>query len=134
MRDVGLAAFLFVAGIFLGIRLLAGLYSGLDLWYTIRTAWPVVLRRTVGWTAGTVAVLSLLEGARRWWLVAGMSVYLLVYVGTCFMVVRIGARKPGPAPVVERAGSPRTGLRLHRAAPSLIPNYPQSPVTPPPSP
>ncbi|MEK6609481.1 MAG: hypothetical protein AABZ35_01010 [Gemmatimonadota bacterium] len=33
--------------------------------------------------------------------VAGMSVYLLVYVGACFIVVRIGARKPGPAPVVE---------------------------------
>ncbi|MEK6610429.1 MAG: hypothetical protein AABZ35_05880 [Gemmatimonadota bacterium] len=101
MRDVGLAALLFVAGIFLGIRLLAGLYSVIDLWYTIRSAWPVVLRRTVGWTAGTVAALFFLEGGWRWWFVAGMIVYLLGYVGTCFVVVRIGARKPGPAPVVE---------------------------------
>lgn len=95
-----MGAFLFVAGMFLGIRLLAGLYSVIDLWYTIRTAWRVVLRRTVGWTVGTVAVLWLLEGGWRWWLVAGTSVYLLVYVGTCFAVVRIGARKPGPAPAV----------------------------------
>lgn len=92
MPDVGLAAFLFVAGMFLGIRLLAGLYSVIDLWYTIRAAWPVVLRRTVGWTGTTVAVLWLLDGGWRWWFVAGLSVYLLGYVGTCFVVVRIGAR------------------------------------------
>jgi hypothetical protein len=101
LRDAGLAAFLFVAGMILGIRLVAGIYSGLDLWYTIRTAWPVVVRRTVGWTAGTVTVLLLLKGPWRWWFIAGLSAYLLGYVGTCFIVVRIGARKPGPAPVVE---------------------------------
>lgn len=101
MLSVVLAALFLVAGIFLGIRLVAGLYSGLDLWYTIRTAWPVVLRRTLGWTALTGALLWLIEDGWRWWFVAGMSVYLLVYVGTCFLIIRIAARKPGPAPVVE---------------------------------
>ena len=101
MREAVTAALLFVAGMLLGIRLLAGLYSGLDLWYTIRTAWPVVLRRTLGWTAVTGALLWLIEGGWRWWFAAGLSAYLLGYVGTCFIVVRIGARKPGPAPVVE---------------------------------
>ncbi len=101
MRETVTAALLFLAGMLLAIRLVAGLYGGLDLWYTIRTAWPVVLRRTVGWSAVTVAALLLLEGGWRWWLVAGMGAYLLVYVGTCFVVVRIGARKPGRTPVVE---------------------------------
>lgn len=101
MRDAVTAALLFIAGMLLGIRLLAALYSGLDLWYTIRTAWPVVLRRTLGWSAVTVAALLSMEGVWRWWLIRGMGIYLLVYVGTTFVVVRIGARKPGPAPVVE---------------------------------
>ena len=101
MREAVIAALLFLSGMLLAIRLVAGLYSGLDLWYTIRTAWPAVLRRTLGWSVTAAAVLLLLQGRWRGWLVRGMIVYLLVYVGTVFVVVRIGARKPGPAPVVE---------------------------------
>ena len=101
MPDAGLAALLFVAGVFVGIRLLAGLYTGIDLWYAIRAAWRVVLQRRLGWMAATRALLWLIEGEWRSWFVARLSVFLLGYVGTCFTVVRIGARKPGPAPVVE---------------------------------
>ena len=99
--DVLYAALLFVAGVLLGIRLLAGLYSVIDLWYTIRTAWPVVLRRIVAWTGATVVVLLLLGGGWRWWFVAGMTVSLLVHVGTYFAIVYYGAQKPKPTPVVE---------------------------------
>ena len=95
------AAVVFIAGVLVGIRLFAGLYSALDLWYTLRTAWPVVLRRTVGWTAVCVVVLLFLPVAWRWVFVAGMAAHLLVYVAATFTITHTGARKPRPTPIVE---------------------------------
>jgi hypothetical protein len=92
----------FVAGMLLGIRVLAALYAPIDLWYTIRTAWPVALRRIAGWSATAAAVLLLLPaGGPRRVLVAGMALSLLVHVGTWFLVIRAFSGKPGPSPVVE---------------------------------
>jgi hypothetical protein len=95
-------ALAFLAGYLLGIRLLAALYAPIDLWYTIRTAWPVALRRVVGWSATTAAALLLLPaGGLRWALVAGMALSFLVHVGTWFLVSRLWTGTPGPSPVVE---------------------------------
>ena len=63
--NILVAAVVFLAGMFLGTWLLAGLYSVIDLWYTIRTAWPAVLRRVLGWTSLTAVVLFLLSGGWR---------------------------------------------------------------------
>ena len=102
MRHILLSALTFLAGILLGIQLLAALYAPVDLWYTIRTAWPVALRRVVGWSAATVAALLLLPmGGLRWALVAGMGLYLVVHVGMWFLASRICTETPGPSPVVE---------------------------------
>jgi hypothetical protein len=102
MSHVLLIALLFLAGMLLGIRLVAALYAPIDLWYTIRTAWPVALRRVAGWSATTAAALLLLPaGAFRWALVAGMGLYLIVHLGTCFMAFRLFPEPPGPSPVVE---------------------------------
>ena len=102
MSHVLLIALIFVAGILLGIRLVAALYAPIDLWYTIRTAWPVVVRRVVGWSATTAAALLLLPaGGPRWALVAGMGLYLIVHLGTWFVAFRLFPEPPGPSPVVE---------------------------------
>jgi len=102
VNHVLMITLVFVAGMLLGIRVLAALYAPIDLWYTIRTAWPVALRRIAGWSAATAAALLLLpaDGLRRA-LVAGMALTLLVHVGTWFVVIRIFSGKPGPSPVVE---------------------------------
>jgi hypothetical protein len=102
VSHVLLIALTFLAGILLGIRLLAALYAPIDLWYTIRTAWPTALRRVGGWSAATVAALLLLPaGPLRWALVAGLMLSLLMHVGTWLLMSRVYAGTPGPTPVVE---------------------------------
>lgn len=101
MSHVLLLALTFLAGILLGIRLVAALYAPIDLWYTIRTAWPVALRRVVGWSGATVVALLLLGGGWRWAFLAGMALSLLVHVATWFLVSRVFPGTPGPSPVVE---------------------------------
>ena len=101
MLDAVVAAFVFLAGLLLGIRLLAALYAPIDLWYTIRTAWPVAVRRIVGWTGLTVVVVLLMGAGWRRMLLAGLAVSLLVHVGTWLLVSRLFPRTPGPTPVVE---------------------------------
>ena len=102
MSLVLLIALIFVAGILLGIRLLAALYAPIDLWYSIRTAWPVAARRVVGWSATTAAALLLLPaGGLRGALAAGMVLSLLMHVGAWLLVSRIFSGTPGPSPVVE---------------------------------
>ncbi|NIM52804.1 MAG: hypothetical protein GTO22_26760 [Gemmatimonadales bacterium] len=92
---------LFAAGMLLAIRLLAGLYSVIDLWYTIRTAWPVVLRRIVTWSGVTVVVLMLLNGGGRWAFVAGMGFHVLLYLAASLSIVWTGARDTRPTRIVE---------------------------------
>ena len=102
MSHVLLIALTFVAGILLGIRLLAALYAPIDLWYTIRTAWPVAVRRVVGWSATTAAALLLLPaGGLRGALAAGMVLSLLMHLGAWFVAFRLFPEPPGPSPVVE---------------------------------
>lgn len=100
MLDVVYTALVFIAGMLLGIRLLAALYGPIDLWYTIRTAWPVVLRRIVGWTGVTVVVLLLL-GERRQVFLWGMAAHLLVHVGSWLLIIHSFPKRPGPTPVVD---------------------------------
>ncbi len=99
--NVLVAAVVFLFGMFLGTRLLGGLYSVIDLWYTIRTAWPAVLRRVLGWTSLTAVVLFLLSGGWRWVFIAGMAAHVLVYVGAIFIFVHTGKRTWGPTPIVD---------------------------------
>ncbi len=48
-----------------------------------------------------VALLVLPRGELRWALLVGIALYLLVHVGTWFLVSRMFAGTPGPSPVVE---------------------------------
>jgi hypothetical protein len=92
---------LFAGGMYLAIRLVAALYSPIDLWYAIRTAWPTVATRVLGWAGVTVIVLLLLEGPGQRWLVAGMLSYVTIYLAVCLGLLLAGAMKPKPPPVVE---------------------------------
>jgi len=99
--NVLVAAVTFLAGMLLGTRLLAGLYSVIDLWYTIRTAWPTVLRRVLGWSSITTVVLFLLSSGWRWVFVAGMAAHVLGYVVAMFMIAHTGKRTLEPTPIVD---------------------------------
>lgn len=101
MRSLLVVAALFVVGGVVGIRLLAALYGPLDLWYTIRTAWPVVVRRIVLW--GAVAALGLvwLEDTARIAFGLGMAAYLVAHVASWFLITHSFPRKPGPTAIVE---------------------------------
>jgi hypothetical protein len=102
MRHVLLVALVLLAGYVLGVRLLAALYAPIDLWYTIRTAWPVVVRRVLGWGAATAAALLVFPaGGVRGALLAGIAVSLLVHVATWYLVSRVFRGAAQPSPVVE---------------------------------
>lgn len=102
MSHIALLALVFLAGLLLGIRVVAALYAPIDLWYTIRTAWPTALRRVLGWSAATaVVLLALPAGGVRWALAAGMGASFLLNVGAWFLVSRAFRGTPRPSPVVE---------------------------------
>ena len=100
MPDAVVTALAFFAGLVVAIRLLAALYGPIDLWYTIRTAWPVVLRRIVLWAAVTAAVLWLGGEWRRAFLV-GMAVHLLVHVASWLLVTHGFPRNLKPTNVAD---------------------------------
>lgn len=95
------AALAFVAGLLVGIRVLAALYGPLDLWYTIGTAWPVVVRRIVVWVAVAVGALAWLDGAPRIAFALGMATHLALHVVASYLIVNSYPRRPGPTVTVE---------------------------------
>jgi len=94
-------ALAFLAGLVVGVRVLAALYGPLDLWYTIRTAWPAVVRRIVVWVTVAAVLLALLRGAPRVAFVLGMAAHLMVHVATWFLIANTFPRKPAPTAIVE---------------------------------
>ena len=101
MISVTLVAAALVAGFLVGVRVLAAIYGPLDLWYTIGTAWPVVVRRIVVWVAVAVAALAWLEGAPRTAFALGMATHGLVHVLSSFLIANAYPRKPGPTVTVD---------------------------------
>ena len=79
MRMVAAIA-LFAVGVHLSLRTIAALHRVVDLWYTIETAWPRVLRGLIAW-AGAIAVAAvLLPPPLRRALLWGCAAYLAFYV------------------------------------------------------
>lgn len=70
----------FALGMYLAIRMLAALYAIIDLRYTMRTAYPRVVRGVLGWGATVLAIAWLLERHYRIALVAGLVTFVLFYV------------------------------------------------------
>jgi len=70
----------FMLGMYLSMRLIAAMYRVLDLWYTIRTAYPRVIRGILGWGGITIAIAVLLGDQWRHVFLWGLIVYGLFYL------------------------------------------------------
>ena len=83
--DVMIDIVLFLLGMCICVQLMAALYGIIDLWYTMRTAYPRVIRRILVWTLLCVAIAWLLGNDLRpaflWGLVGYVGFYLFSFWG-----------------------------------------------------
>ena len=87
---------IFGGGVYVCLRLIAASYGVLDLWYTIRTAYPRVLRGIAVWGALAVTPLLCLDGRRRVVFALGLLAFLAFHLSLYvlrYLVV------PRPAPL-----------------------------------
>jgi len=79
-----LDAVLIAIGVHVSIRTVAALYRIIDLWYTIRTAYPRVLGAIAVWTGMIFVLAAVLPDPRRaaffWGLVGFVPFYVSLYV------------------------------------------------------
>ncbi len=75
---------LFLLGVYLSMRVIAALYRILDLWYTIGTAYPKVVRGILGWVGTAVAIAALVSDRHRpaflWGFAAFVAFFLSLHV------------------------------------------------------
>ncbi|MBI1968151.1 MAG: hypothetical protein HYS40_09185 [Gemmatimonadetes bacterium] len=84
---------LFLLGTYLSLRGIAACYRVLDVWYTIRTGYPRVLRGLLGWGGATVAIAALLGDHHRKAFLSGLVAYLLFYL-SLYVLRSLFLRKP----------------------------------------
>ena len=70
----------FTLGMYLSLRMIAALYRIIDLWYTIGTAYPRVIRGILVCGAMILAIGWLLDRLYRTAFVSGLLAYLLFYL------------------------------------------------------
>ncbi len=89
----------FVLGLYLSIRMIAALYSILDLWYRIGTEYPRVIRGVVGWAATIVAIAWLLDATGRVAFASGLVAFLFFYLSLYGLrhLVIMALREPAAA-------------------------------------
>ena len=93
---------LFLFGMCICVQLVAALYGIIDLWYTMRTAYPTVIRRILVWTLLGAAIAWLLGDGLRPAFIWGMAGYVGFYIfsfwGYQLLFLRnvrlLGIRKP----------------------------------------
>ena len=87
-----LKVILFLFGMCLCVQVIGAFYSIIDLWYTIGTEYPRVIRRILVWSALTVAIAWLLGdrwgSAFVWGLAVYAAFYLLIYLGFKLFPIR----------------------------------------------
>ena len=88
-------AALFAGGVYVCLRLIAAAYRPLDLWYTIRTAWPGVVRGLAVWGGLAAAPLLLLDGRRRAAFALGLVAFLGFYL-SLYALRHLVLRRPAP--------------------------------------
>ena len=96
--DVILKIILFLLGMCLCVQLMAALYGMIDLRYTLRTAYPTVIRRILVWTLFCVAIVWLLRDDLRpaflWGLIGYVGFYVCSFWG-CQLLFRRNVRLLG---------------------------------------
>lgn len=70
---------LFVLGMYLAMRVIAAAYRLVDLWYTIRTAYPRVIRGIAGWSGVTLATALLVGRQHMHAFTYGFGAFLVIY-------------------------------------------------------
>ncbi len=75
---------LFLLGMSLMVQIIAAFYGIIDLWYTIRTAWTLVIKRITVWGGLTIAIALVLSCNNRQAFLSGLVVYAGIYVSILF--------------------------------------------------
>ena len=92
----------YLFGMCICVQLVAALYGIVDLRYTIRTAYPTVIRRILVWTLLIAAIVWLLGDDLRpaflWGLIGYVGFYIFSFWGYQLLFLRnvrlLGIRKP----------------------------------------
>ena len=88
-------AVLVACGVYLSMRLIAAAYRVMDLWYTIRTAYPAVMRGIAAWGGAAGVLAILLHGSHRAALLAGMLGFVVFYL-SLYVLRYLVVRRPAP--------------------------------------
>ena len=90
--NVMIDVLIFLFGMCICVQLVAAFYGIIDLWYTIRTAYPAVIRRILIWTLLCVAIAWLLGDNLRpaflWGLVGYVGFYIFSFWGYQLLFLR----------------------------------------------
>jgi hypothetical protein len=86
---------LFLCGAYLCMRTLAAVYRILDLWYTIGTAYPRVVRGLLGWGGASAASVAFAGNRHRGALVGGLLAFLIFHF-SLYALRHLVVRKPSP--------------------------------------
>jgi hypothetical protein len=87
---------LFLLGMSLMVQVIASIYGILDLWYTIKTAWKLVMKRIIIWGGLTVAIALLLGDDNRQAFLSGLVIYAGIYIAIPLFSKLYAARMPRP--------------------------------------
>jgi len=83
---------IFLFGMCICVQLIAAFYGIIDLWYTIRTAYPTVIRRILVWVFLCFAIAWLLGNDLRpaflWGLVGYVGFYIFSFWGYQLLFLR----------------------------------------------
>jgi hypothetical protein len=86
---------LFACGVYVCLRLIAASYRAIDLWYTIRTAWPRVAGGIGAWGILAAVLLISLDGRRRMAFALGLLAFLVFYL-SLYALRHLILRRPAP--------------------------------------
>jgi hypothetical protein len=71
---------LFFAGMYVSMRMIAALFRIVDLWYTINTAYPRMIRGVLGWGAVMAIMIVMLGGVLLTSFLFGLAVFSFLYL------------------------------------------------------
>lgn len=71
---------LFLSGMYIAMRMIAALFRIVDLWYTVNTAYPRMIRGVLGWGAVMVIMIVILGGILRTSFLSGVAVFSFLYL------------------------------------------------------
>ncbi len=87
---------LFLLGMSLMVQVIASIYGILDLWYSIKTVWKLVMKRIIIWGGLTVAIALLLRDNSRQAFLYGIFCYIGIYLAILLFSKLYIARMPRP--------------------------------------